>query len=93
MKVWPDNWKPKVLSRRGRVLLGAALTIWLCFEAYILFTTDTDVCATERSLACRIASFLAAVLPVSRNVALADFYLALCLAGWTYELVVLKDKP
>jgi hypothetical protein len=92
MKIWPENWKPQLLSRRGRVIFTSALTIWLCYEAYVLFTTATDICETRGRLGCAVASLISSVLPVSRNVALADFYLALCLAGWTYEFMVLKYK-
>ena len=93
MKMWPDGLKPRPFSRRGRILLGAALSAWLCYEAYVLFTMTTDVCAIETRLGCAIASLLSAVLPVSRNVALADFYVVLCLGGWAYEFLVLKPDP
>jgi hypothetical protein len=94
MKMWPEGLKPRPFSRRGRVLLGAALSVWLCYEAYVLFTATTDICAIETRWGCAIASLLTAVLPMSRNVLLADLYLALCLGGWAYEFLVLKpDVP
>jgi hypothetical protein len=94
MKMWPDGWKPRLLPRRGRILVGAALSAWLCYEAYVLFNATTDICAISRHLGCSVALLVSAVLPISRNVALADFYIVLCLGGWAYEFLVLKpDAP
>ena len=92
MKIWPEGGKPQLLSRRGRIIFISAITIWLCYEAYVLFAAATDYCETHGGLGCAIASLISSVVPVSRNVALADFYLTLCLACWAYEFMVLKYK-
>ena len=91
MKAWPDDWTYR-LSRRGRIVLGLALTAWLGYEAYSLLTSGVDACSGG-GIGCGVASALSTVFGISRNVALADFYITLALGGWVWEFTVSANKP
>jgi hypothetical protein len=96
MKLWrgqPDNWKPVPLPRKWRIAGLVTITIWCSYNAYHALSATLDVCSYSSIFSCRLASFFASLLPISRNTALADVYIALGLVAWVYEITVLKNKP
>jgi hypothetical protein len=84
----PDSLKPKPLSRGWRIVLLVAVTLAGGHEAYLLFAATTEACALDPSLGCPIATMLSVMFRISRNMALADLYIVLCLLAWLWEFTV-----